>query len=403
MNQNRVLPWLRDVFANKPLFVRSFYADSLLEDFFVAAVAAVLAIRLYLAVTGYPQLTVGHIHIAHLVWGGLFMLVALVVLLSSLNQRSRVVAAVLGGVGFGAFIDELGKFVTSDNDYFFRPAVAIIYVVFVVIFLVIRTIGRDRALTQQQSLANAFEIAMQGSLSGLHTDQQEEALELLENSPPGQVKQGVESILRAVSVGRSTRLRIVEEGHRALDRVYATVASKAWFSGIVVAFFAFTAVTSLYALIGVVDWTLGVGLGVGVGVAILAVLASSFRSRVRNLNIALSVGIVLAALAIGWGVLGNLQKTPLSVAEYAQFVFPGATGIIIVAGMLTLPRSRLHAYLLFRLATLVSIFFTQVFAFYQQQFLALIGLLLDILILGALRYLIAHEHEKLKSRSAVVI
>ena len=400
MSPNR-LPWtsrFKTLMLGQPLFVRSIYADSLLENFFVSAVAAVLAIRSYLAVTGYPQLTFGSFHIAHLVWGGLFMLVALMLLLSSVNYRSRAVAAVVGGIGFGAFLDELGKFVTSDNNYFFRPAVAVIYVVFIVIFLAIRTIGRERPLTRGQSLTGAFEIALQGNLSGLHPEQQEEALELLENSPPGPVRSSLDTILQTVKVAPFPRLRILEAAHNLLDKVYSTATSSAWFSAAVVAFFAFTAVTSLYALVGVVDWTLGLGLWVAVGVAILVVLASSVRSRFRNLNIVLSVGIIVVATLIGWGVLRNLNNTPLSVSEYAQFVFPGATGVIIIIGMLTLPRSRLHAYLLFRLAILVSIFFTQVFSFYQHQLLALLGLLLDILILLALRYLIAHEHEKLKIR-----
>jgi len=65
---------------------------------------------------------------------------------------------------------------------------------------------------------------------------------------------------------------------------------------------------------------------------------------------------------------------------------------------LTLPRSRLQAYLMFRRAILVSIFFTQVLSFYEQQLLALLGLVLNILILIALRYMIIHEHIKVKSQ-----
>jgi len=33
------------------------------------------------------------------------------------------------------FIDELGKFITSDNNYFFQPTISLIYIVFIIIFL----------------------------------------------------------------------------------------------------------------------------------------------------------------------------------------------------------------------------------------------------------------------------
>ena len=105
------------------MFVRSVYAETLLEDFFVSAVASVLALRFYLHVTGFPQLGFGLLHIGHMLWGGLIMLIALVILLAFLDHRAQIIAVVLGGIGFGAFIDELGKFITSDNDYFFQTII----------------------------------------------------------------------------------------------------------------------------------------------------------------------------------------------------------------------------------------------------------------------------------------
>jgi len=49
-------------------FIRNLDADVHLEIFLVAAVAAILGIRLYLKLAGYPQLGGGSLHIAHMLW-----------------------------------------------------------------------------------------------------------------------------------------------------------------------------------------------------------------------------------------------------------------------------------------------------------------------------------------------
>ncbi len=139
------------------LVIRNFRAGVNLQHFLVAAVASVLVIRLFLQLTGYPQIGGGGLHIAHMLWGGLFMLAALIVLLSFISKLAQSVAAILGGIGFGTFIDEVGKFVTSDNDYFFRPAVSIIYVTFILIFLAVRAIHSSQIYSAQEYLINALQ------------------------------------------------------------------------------------------------------------------------------------------------------------------------------------------------------------------------------------------------------
>ena len=58
--------------------------SSLHETLLIAAVATVLVIRTQLWLTNYPQLGGGGLHIAHLLWGGLFMLLAIGLLLTLL-------------------------------------------------------------------------------------------------------------------------------------------------------------------------------------------------------------------------------------------------------------------------------------------------------------------------------
>src|ERR1700683_248121 len=112
----------------KDVFIRNIDATSYRENFIVSAIVSVFVIRIYLRLTHYPKIGSGEFHIAHLLFGGFFMMLALLILLSFLNEKAATVSSVLGGIGFGSFIDELGKFITSDNNYFFQPTIALIYI-----------------------------------------------------------------------------------------------------------------------------------------------------------------------------------------------------------------------------------------------------------------------------------
>lgn len=126
-----------------------------LEIFLLSAIATILITRVYLVLTGYPQIGGGTLHIAHMLWGGLLMLAALVAFISYLNIPLRVSASLIGGIGFGLFIDEVGKFVTADNDYFFQPTFAILYVIFVGLFLLLRSLFWVVPMTDEELQVNA--------------------------------------------------------------------------------------------------------------------------------------------------------------------------------------------------------------------------------------------------------
>jgi len=134
---------------------------------FVCAVATVVFTRGFLAATGYPQVGGSKLHIAHVLWGGLLLLAALLTTLGFLSPAAKPLAAIVGGVGFGLFIDEVGKFVTKDVNYFYRPAIAIIYVCFVGLFGVIRWLSRSRFSAEEATLIGleSLQRAAVGALS----------------------------------------------------------------------------------------------------------------------------------------------------------------------------------------------------------------------------------------------
>jgi hypothetical protein len=105
-----------------------------IDTFVVTGVVTILAIRAYLSLTGYPQIGSDTLHIAHVLFGGAFLVLALLLVILS-DRPNKLLAAFLGGIGFGLFIDEIGKFITKDNNYFYEPSVGIIYIIFLLIWV----------------------------------------------------------------------------------------------------------------------------------------------------------------------------------------------------------------------------------------------------------------------------
>jgi len=107
--------------------VRDQAADSFWMLLITALSITVMVTRVYLELTGYPQVGDSTYHVAHVLWGGLLLFIAVALPLSIVNRYALWASAVLGGIGAGLFIDEVGKFITQSNDYFFPLAFPIIY------------------------------------------------------------------------------------------------------------------------------------------------------------------------------------------------------------------------------------------------------------------------------------
>jgi hypothetical protein len=373
-------------------FARRIYGEDLLENFLLAAVISVLLVRLYLYLTGYPQIGFGGLHISHMLVGGLLMLTAIFMALGFLSRPAHEWAAIFGGIGFGVFIDELGKYLTQDNDYFFRPAVAIIYVTFVLIYLAIRTIFSYRPLTRYEKLANAFEIVKQGSINGLSTEEEQTVINLIQECGRDNPLAGkLSEMLPDIRVIPSRRSYWLDRFKQKVDTYYQQAIAHWWFAAVVIAFFAFAALTGFSAAIGIIsspwNWVLAISALIIIGLSLLQL----WKSRFPNLQVLLVAGLVAMTLLTAWVVLINPAKVRLPFADWVLFASSSVSGVLIIAGIVFMARSRLQAYQMFHRAILVSIMLTTVFAFYEYQFYALIGVFLNFLILFALRYVINRE------------
>ena len=228
-----------------------------LTTLFVCAVSTVLLTRSFLALAGYPQVGGSKFHIAHVLYGGLLLLAACVVSLGFLNPEVKVVAAVLGGVGFGLFIDEVGKFVTKNVDYFYRPAIAIIYVCFVVLFGVIRWLSRKRFSPQETTLIGLE--ALQRAATGTLSEQRRSRILalMLETGDPTGLAQQIRDLLEQATSEPQPHPPISQRLSRLLASRWTQLSRHPLFRQIVFAALIVAAAVSA----GEVAWLLRDGIG----------------------------------------------------------------------------------------------------------------------------------------------
>lgn len=337
-----------------PLDRSSEYAR-LQETLLITAVATILVIRTQLWLTNYPQLGGGGLHIAHLLWGGLFMLIAIGLLLSFLGQPVRHRAAVLGGVGFGFFIDELGKFITSDNDYFYRPAAALIYLIFLGLFAFSRWAAKRGGLTTRESLINAINMLGEAARHPLDERQRVHAMELLDHADQADpLVPELRRILARIHVVPPAPPSRLERWSLAVRAWFVRLAARPRFATALVVCFGIWAVLTLTST------------------------AELSLSLVLDLGGA-HPGFVSDALA------------DMQFQNYASVVASLVSAILVIRGIVLLRRGdRLGGLRRFERALLVSILITQVFAFVESQFGAVFGLALNLVLLAGVRQLVAN-------------
>jgi len=342
--------------------VRNLDALYYLEVFIVCAVASILVIRLFLHLTGYPQIGNGTLHIAHMLWGGLLMLIAIIMLFSFIGKSVELWAAILGGAGFGTFIDEVGKFVTSDNNYFFEPSIAIMYIVFILIILSIHMIRSGWTFTKKEYLVNALKGLEEVALQNLDQDEKDKVIKYLDKSDPeNPLTKSVRDLVGGSKLARTSEPGFYTKLKVSFRDFYSKVVSYKYFRAAVVIFFLGQL---LLTLTYVVVFTFFYGLGWD------SILDIKILDRI-------------------------VDKTPnLTFIDKAQIFASLLSGVFVLLGAYYIRVSRLISYQMFERSVLVSILLTYVFIFYKEQFAALAGLLVNILILIALRIMIKGEQIK---------
>jgi hypothetical protein len=328
--------------------VRNIDAGRLFDTFLLSSVLTVLIVRLYLHLSGYPQIGGNGLHIAHLLPGGLLMLAAILVMIGAINRTSRDFAAYLGGIGFGLFWDELGKFITQDNNYFFRPAASIMYVSFVALYMLTRYIIR-RTYHPADYLANAIGLAMEGVIDELDPREYERARELLAKSDPAHpLYKTAAAFIEQAKPTKHVESFILARWATTFHAYFTSLVRRPRFAA--------TIVTLFYIY----------GLGI-----LAVVLGSLFLGKSLDHS-------VLPFIALG--TQNNILALISSVASAAYIVW----------GAWYIQTGHTHRALQrFETALLINIFVTQVFLFFSYQFTAIAALAVALFLLAAVRMLLS--------------
>jgi hypothetical protein len=341
------------------VFYRNLRARDQLELFLLTAVSSLLLVRLYLYLTGYPQIGSGGLHIAHMLWGGTLMLAALTITLSFLGARTQRLAAIVGGAGFGIFIDELGKFITRDNDYFYQPAIGIIYGIFIVIYLAFNFLSRTIPHSSRTYQLNALSQLEEAIMHDMDLSEKTRVAQLLAQADQADpLTKQLQKVLVGVRIVAPSQPGIIKRLMRRVDAAYEAFWRERNSELLVRGFFLLQICLFAAAVIGTV----------------YANASGLFRLFGGDISFA------------RWLAVGQLFSVIAAVC-------------FVVWGVLLLPRSHMRAYEQFRRATLVNIFLTQFFLFSRIEFEALPGFLFNILLLGIIGYAI-HQEQRLAAVSA---
>jgi len=335
---------------------------------------SVLATRIYLDVANYPKLGVNGIHVAHLLWGGLLLLIGATVAIIYRGKLNLQVAAVLIGLGWGLFIDEIGKFVTANNDYFFRPAAPIIYLCFLLFCLIAVYFRRKRKPSVEERIFSVLEGMEEVVGSDLQEDEKEYMLGQLDTvihakHPANQNYLELAKALRKIV--KSSQVRAAKDSiiPKSVLRIYQQIKYR---------FLALVESPAALVILGVIT---------------LVRAISAFFDALSWLNLILAQNSDLQLINT-LQIFPDLNSRTELILFLVNIVIKICVGIIILLGLASLKLHRKLAVRSIVLGLILSVAFSDIFDFYFNQFVAAVSTCFDIALLYAWQYFLVNRPSK---------
>lgn len=282
----------------------------------VSFAATVLATRAYLELTGYPRIGGGELHIAHALFGGLFMFAAALLPIVLAGRTVYRLAAVLAGVGIGLFIDEVGKFITTQNDYFYPAAAPLIYATFLLAVLIYLRVRRRIQPDPRGQLLTSLQLveeAVDGDLQDHERDALRDRLVAAAAQAPGEEQRRLAAALLAFVQSRELDIAPDDVSRFQFVRDWWAGRRDRWLGG-----------RGAYAALLVALFISGVRAVVDLGVAVSQIGGVDPTTPLFSLDMlhlaveAIAGGLLLAGSAL-MGITGR-DRLGASLAEYGLLV-----------------------------------------------------------------------------------
>lgn len=324
--------------------------------------ATVLVNRIFLQLTGFPQIGNSELHIAHVLWGGLIVAVGATLPLIYGNRWVYRISAILTGIGLGLFFDEVGKFLTQDNDYFFRPAASIIYILFLIGIYVAATVRRGEPDAQTR-LHHALEL-MQEIVDGNFEMHEKIELEaMLESITHDSQADDVSELATALLKFVREQAEVIPDQPRRLQASWRQ--AQTWLQEHILTR-------------SRTRWLLMISTGF---------LAISSLLDLVSLITSIGQANEIDALFEGWVARFSLTGGQVDSSLIAMIVLKGVVGLLLL-GALALFAIGLDRYgiTLALSGLLLSITLFNVLLFYYVQFVAAIPVIIDLVLIAGLKF-----------------
>lgn len=348
-------------------FSQRYYASGYAMQILVVAIATVLSTRLFLNIAGYPylldlfRLNSDTLHISHIMFGGLFLYLGGAINLFFHGKKVRQLSAVFLGIGLGLFVDEVGKFITHDYNYFYQPAAMIIYIVFLLVFATYSYLVNSSYKQNEEKLYQIFEKFEEIIEEDFEITEKKYLLAQIEslsfskkNTPFLALKKQLKYLVKNMPVKKDkSRQGWFDFLKKTIEEIYANFFLKPRFTRFIILFF--------------------------VAYSISTLIESGYYLFFKNYKL---VDYLLTNFSL------PITASQPYILAIAQMTASTISNLFIIIGVYFYTSNKLKGLRYFKNGLVLKILLVRPFSFYFDQFSAAVGALFDICLLYGIELLL---------------